>query len=110
MSELLDASGPMAQVSPLQRARTALAASSVPRIVIGLAVAAAVVVLAVKHRAALAAGRDILMGADWLWLALAGLATAAIWVAGTLTQLGSMSVRPPVTRLFAVQIAASFVN
>ncbi|WP_190866738.1 lysylphosphatidylglycerol synthase transmembrane domain-containing protein [Actinomadura sp. RB99] len=90
--------------------RVLSAEASVPRVVLGTAVAGAVVVLALMHRVALDAGGESLMGADRAWLLLAALATAAMWCVGTVTQLGSMPVRPPVGRLFAVQVAASFAN
>ncbi|MDL4816241.1 lysylphosphatidylglycerol synthase transmembrane domain-containing protein [Actinomadura opuntiae] len=90
--------------------RAVAAEASVSRVVLGTAVAGAVVVLAVMHRVALDAGSESLMGADRAWLLVAALATAAMWCVGTVTQLGSMPVRPPVGRLFAVQVAASFAN
>jgi uncharacterized membrane protein YbhN (UPF0104 family) len=49
-------------------------------------------------------------GADRQWLAIAALAAMALWIAGTATQLGVLRVTPPVGRLFAVQVAASFAN
>jgi uncharacterized membrane protein YbhN (UPF0104 family) len=86
------------------------AEASVPRVLLGTAVAGAVVVVAVMHRVALDAGSESLIGADRAWLLIAALATAAMWAVGTATQFGSMPVRPPVRRLFAVQVAASFAD
>jgi uncharacterized membrane protein YbhN (UPF0104 family) len=84
--------------------------SSVTTLVLAAAIAAAVVVLGVTHWATVSAGTDRLASADTEWLLLAGLAAAAIWIAGTVTQLGSMPVWPPLGRLLAVQMAASFAN
>lgn len=83
---------------------------SLPKVLLGAGVAGAVVVLGVMHRAVVDAGGDSLAGADREWLLLAVLATVALWVACTVSLLGSMPVRLPVARVFAVQIAASFVN
>lgn len=33
-----------------------------------------------------------------------------MWVAGTAAQLGAVPIRPPLSQLFAVQVAASVVN
>lgn len=84
--------------------------SSVAKVLLGAGVAVAVVVLGVTHRAAVDAGGDSLAGADEEWLAVAGLATVAMWLAGTASLLGALPVRPPLVRLFAVQFAASFAN
>jgi uncharacterized membrane protein YbhN (UPF0104 family) len=86
------------------------AVPSVMRTALALAVVGAVALLAVTHRASLAAGRDILAHADAEWLGVAALGTALMWVAGTVTQLGVVPVNPPFRRLFAVQVAASFAN
>ncbi len=88
----------------------AFAGSSWLRVLLGTGVATTVIVLGFLHRPALGVGENNLIHADREWLALAVLATAMIWVAGTVTQLGSMSLRPSLRRLFAVQIAASFTN
>jgi uncharacterized membrane protein YbhN (UPF0104 family) len=80
------------------------------RAALGLAVAAAAAVWIVLHRATLDAGGDSLAAADLEWLLLALGLTTALWVAGTATQLGSVSIRPPLAQLFAVQVAASAVN
>jgi uncharacterized membrane protein YbhN (UPF0104 family) len=90
--------------------RVAAAEAPLSRVLLGTAVAAAVVALAVRHRAAMDAGSESLIGADRQWLLLAFAATAAMWCVGTVTQLGSMPVTPPVGRVFAVQVAASFAN
>jgi uncharacterized membrane protein YbhN (UPF0104 family) len=84
--------------------------SALARTLISLAVVAAVVVLGVMNRSTLLSGLQSLARADGEWLTVAAVAAAAIWVAGTVTQLGSSPVRPPVARLFAVQVAGSFIN
>jgi uncharacterized membrane protein YbhN (UPF0104 family) len=84
--------------------------SSVAKLLLGAGVAAAVVVLGVMHRSAVDAGGNSLAGADGEWLMVAVLATVAMWIAGTVSLLGTIPVRPPLRRVFAVQIAASFVN
>ncbi|MCO5969909.1 lysylphosphatidylglycerol synthase transmembrane domain-containing protein [Actinoallomurus soli] len=84
--------------------------SSLPKVLLGAGVAGAVIVLGVMHRAAVDAGGDSLAGADGEWLLLAVLGTVALWAACTVSLLGSMPVRLPVARVFAVQVAASFVN
>src|SRR5262249_33968872 len=76
--------------------------SSVPKVLLGTGVAVAVVVLGIMHRAAVDAGGDSLARADGEWLALAALATVAMWIAGTASLLGTLPVRPPLGRLFAV--------
>lgn len=80
------------------------------RALLGLGVAATVIALGIRHRGAVGAGGESLIGADPEWLVLAVGATGAMWCVGTLTQLGSMPVSPPMGRLFAVQVAAGFVN
>jgi uncharacterized protein (TIRG00374 family) len=87
-----------------------VAGSSMTRLVLALAVAAAVVVLAVTHWSAVVAGGDSLAGSDKEWLVPAGLAAVAVWVAGAVTQMGSMPMRAPIGRLLTVQVAASFAN
>jgi uncharacterized membrane protein YbhN (UPF0104 family) len=87
-----------------------VAGSSIIRLVLAFAVVAAVVVLAVVHRSAVLAGGDSLADGDKEWLVPAGLATVAVWVAGAVTQFGSMPTRAPLARLLAVQVAASFAN
>jgi uncharacterized membrane protein YbhN (UPF0104 family) len=89
---------------------TGRVSSSLPKVLLGAGVGATVVVLGVMHRAAVDAGGDSLAGADGEWLLLAALGTVALWMACTVSLLGSMPVRLPVGRVFAVQIAASFVN
>ncbi|WP_433171253.1 lysylphosphatidylglycerol synthase transmembrane domain-containing protein [Actinoallomurus sp. CA-150999] len=84
--------------------------SSLTKVLLGAGVAGAVVVLGVMHRSAVDAGGDSLAGADGEWLLLAVLGTVALWAACTASLLGSMPVRLPVARVFAVQVAASFVN
>jgi uncharacterized membrane protein YbhN (UPF0104 family) len=69
-----------------------------------------VLVQVVVHRTALEAGQQLLRAADLDWLSIGLAASALTWVAGTLTQLGSSATRLPVGRLFAVQVAGSFLN
>lgn len=80
------------------------------RLLAALTVALAVAALAVANRASIGSGRASLAGADLEWLAFALALTTAVWVAGTAAQLGAVPIRPPLTQLFAVQIAASVVN
>jgi uncharacterized membrane protein YbhN (UPF0104 family) len=90
--------------------RGLLASVRSPRLLVALAVGGAVVALAWLHRATVDAGGDSLAAADLQWLALGLVATAALLIAGTVTQLGSMPVRPPVHQVLAVQLAANFAN
>jgi uncharacterized membrane protein YbhN (UPF0104 family) len=80
------------------------------RAALGVAVAAAVAVWIILHSATLDAGGDSLAAADLEWLFLALGLTTGLWVAGTASQLGSVSIRPPLAQLFAVQVATSSVN
>lgn len=84
--------------------------SSVLRVVVALLVVAAVVVVAFRHRVQFDSGTESLGQGSPYWLALAMLGTTLLWVAGTLAQLGSLPVRPPLGRLFFVQIAGNFAN
>jgi uncharacterized membrane protein YbhN (UPF0104 family) len=84
--------------------------SSVARLVLAVGIAGGVVVLALTHWSTVRAGSRIFTGADARWLVLAGIAAASIWISGTVTQLGAMSVRAPFGRLLAVQVAGSFAN
>ena len=78
----------------------------------GLAVAVTLIMVAllVHERAALDAGSDSVADADRAWLVLAGTGILGLWIAGTVSQLGSVPVRLPFRRLFAVQVAAGFAN
>ena len=77
---------------------------------LAVAIAGLVVVVALMNRATLKEASSSIVRADDEWLLVAALMTVMIWVAGTVTQLGSMPAKPPVWRLFAVQVAASFAN
>ena len=69
-----------------------------------------VAVLVVRHHSLLEAGTDSVARADLLWLTSAAAGTVLLWTAGTVSQLGSIPARVPVLRLFAVQVAGTFVN
>ncbi|MDN3359433.1 lysylphosphatidylglycerol synthase transmembrane domain-containing protein [Actinomadura sp. DC4] len=97
-------------VPPAEAGRAAIVSSSAAKVLLGVAVAGAVVALGITHRAAVDAGGSSLAGADGEWLAVAALATVAMWIAGTVSLLGTLPVRPPLGRVFAVQMAASFAN
>jgi uncharacterized membrane protein YbhN (UPF0104 family) len=73
-------------------------------------VALGAVVVAVLHRSALAGGAGQLLAADGEWLIFAAAAACLIWISGTVMQMGVLADRPPLLRLFAVQVAGSFVN
>lgn len=105
MSTVTGAGAPMrAGGSPGARRRPQL------RNVLAVGVAVAVVVLLVRHRATLDAGTDSMSTADPAWLLAAAAGTLLLWTAGTVSQLGSVSVPLPVRRLFVVQVAATFAN
>jgi uncharacterized protein (TIRG00374 family) len=90
--------------------RGASAGSSISQVLLAIGVTAAVIILGIMHRHTVSSGAASLAGADGDWLILAVLATLTIWAAGTITQFGSMPGSPPVSRVFAVQVAASFAN
>lgn len=73
-------------------------------------VAALVVLLLVRERSMLEAGWDSVARADLRWLTSAAVGMVLLWTAGTVSQLGSIPGRVPVLRLFAVQMAGTFVN
>jgi len=75
-----------------------------------LLVLAAVALLALRDRHVLRDGLLALPSADTEWLLSAAALAALLWVAGTVSQLGALTVRPPVGRLLLVQVAASFAN
>ncbi len=75
-----------------------------------LAVLVILAILMVRNREALRVGAHIVRQAEAEWLVVAALGTCLLWVAGAVTQLGALAVRPPLGRLLAVQIAASFAN
>ena len=93
-----------ADSTPLERWRPSPGAAAA-------AVAVAAVVLAVvTSSGVLAAAVASLAAAQLGWLAVAAAGTLALWLAGSVSQLGAMPVRPPLGRLLAVQVAASFAN
>lgn len=77
---------------------------------LSVGVAVTLVLLLVRHRTMLDAGSDSVARADLAWIALAAAGTLLLWTAGTVSQLGSVTPRLPLFRLFAVQIAATFAN
>jgi uncharacterized membrane protein YbhN (UPF0104 family) len=77
---------------------------------VAVAVTGAAVVVAALHWAAVSAGARQLLAADAGWLTLAGALACLLWVSGTVMQLGVLAVKPPLLRLFAVQVAGSFAN
>jgi uncharacterized protein (TIRG00374 family) len=96
--------------SALSLLNGASASSSIPQVLLAVGVTSAVIILGLLNLDTVRAGGASLVGADAEWLILAVVATVAIWVAGTVTQFGSMPGFPPVSRVFAVQVAASFAN
>lgn len=80
------------------------------QLILAVSVVAVVAIYGVTHWPLVDAGSDSLASADKEWLLVAGVAAVTIWIAGTVAQLGSIPVRPPFGRLFAVQVAASFAN
>lgn len=66
--------------------------------------------LLIWHRSTVETGADSLPQADIEWLVLAAATAAATWVAGSCCQLGATTAYVPITRVFAVQVAGSFLN
>lgn len=79
-------------------------------VAVAVAVAGAAAVGAALHWAAMSEGARRVVAADGEWLAVAAAVVCLTWVSGTSMQMGVVSVRPPVLRLFAVQVAGSFMN
>jgi uncharacterized membrane protein YbhN (UPF0104 family) len=77
---------------------------------LGAAVGCLAVGIAVLHRTAVSDGVRVLLTANAQWLALAACVVCLTWVSGTCMQVGVLTVRPPLLRLFAVQVAGSFAN
>ena len=96
----------MTQCAAVPRAPTV----SRPVAVVAALVAGGVAVDVLAHHAEVTNALLGVRGADRQWLAVAGLAAMALWITGTATQLGVLHITPPVGRLFAVQVAASFAN
>ena len=99
------ATGPGGGVRPARRRWADLIRTG-----LSVGVAAALVVLLVRHRTMLDAGSDSVAGADLAWIGLAAGGTVLLWTAGTVSQLGSVRPTLPLFRLFAVQVAATFAN
>lgn len=89
--------------SPVRRA-------DLVRTVVTAVAALAVVVLVVTERELLAAGAGSVARAHPGWLALAAAGTVLMWLAGTVSQLGSIPARVPLPRMFAVEVAGNFAN
>lgn len=64
----------------------------------------------VIHRASVDAGTDALSAADRDWIVLGGCCAALTWLAATGCQLGAIDGSVPVRRLFATQVASSFLS
>src|SRR2546429_504176 len=56
------------------------------------------------------AGTDAMVRADRMWLIGALLTVGLTWVAGSCCQIGATTATLPVGRVFATQVAGSFVN
>lgn len=79
-------------------------------VLVAATVALTAVAIAVGDRATVQDGVARLGSSDREWLLLAGTLACSMWLCGTLTQLGVVRIRPPIGRLFAVQVAGSFAN
>lgn len=79
-------------------------------VALGAVVAVAVLIVGVQHRATLVEGIHVLGSAHVDWLVAAVVGTIGLLVAGTVSQLGAIPVRPSLRQLFGVQVAASFAN
>lgn len=77
---------------------------------LAVAVTGVAAALAAYHWSAVSDGARGLLTADGEWLALAGTVACLSWICGSVTQLGVLTTRPPLLRLFAVQVAGSFAN
>ncbi len=77
---------------------------------LAMLVALATALLALLHWQTIGGAATTLESGDTDWLLLAGLGTVGLWLAGTASQVGTLPVRLPLGRLFAVQVAASFAN
>lgn len=80
------------------------------RLVLGAGVFAGLLVLIIRSWPSVLAGVDTVGRADGEWLLAGGAAVALTWVAGSCCQLGATTARLPVGRVFATQVAGSFVN
>jgi uncharacterized membrane protein YbhN (UPF0104 family) len=105
-----DAAGPLAVGNPAGDERAGRRRGDLVRTGLSVGVAVALVVLLVRHRTVLDAGSDSVARADLAWIGLAAAGTLLLWTAGTVSQLGSVTPRLPLFRLFTVQIAATFAN
>jgi uncharacterized membrane protein YbhN (UPF0104 family) len=55
-------------------------------------------------------GTRLLGDAGWPWLVAAAVSVVATWAAGAFSQMGATTAQLPVVRVFATQVAGSFVN
>jgi len=81
-----------------------------PLALVASAVALGVATIALMHHDAIVAAISGIRGANREWLSVAALAVVALWISGAMTQIGSLQKTPPIGRLFAVQVAAHFMN
>lgn len=80
------------------------------RVTVAVVTPVALIVLAVRNRAAVDAGADAIAHADPGWLIAAAFAVTLTWVAAACGQLGATTAPLPPGRMFATQVAGSFVN
>jgi uncharacterized membrane protein YbhN (UPF0104 family) len=80
------------------------------RLVIAAAAPLVLVALLVWRWSTVDAGTDAMVRADRLWLLGALLSVGLTWVAGSCCQMGATIMPLPMGRVFATQVAGSFVN
>lgn len=80
------------------------------RILIGCIAPLLLMSILVWRWSSVTAGLTAMSAADRAWLILAGSAAMLTWAAASCCQLGSTMAPLPVKRVFAVQVAGSFVN
>lgn len=80
------------------------------RLLIAGAAPVVLVALLVWRWSTVDAGTDAMVRADRLWLLGALVAVGLTWVAGSCCQMGATSAQLPMGRVFATQVAGSFVN
>jgi uncharacterized membrane protein YbhN (UPF0104 family) len=80
------------------------------RLMIAAAAPLVLVALLVWRWSTVDAGTDAMVRADRLWLLGALLSVGLTWVAGSCCQMGATIMPLPMGRVFATQVAGSFVN